>query len=322
MLKGIKTRIAAAICILACFAGCFEDVSYDTSYVLKPLLQTASGSDVAPLEGTTAYAFAADTADWEVVSYEDALAGIITSRHNPAEKNNTPIATTEPYQAEGATGWLSMRIRRSSALVVAVDPTHRIYGYRQQGFGENMPRLYSTVVFRPWKEDYDESKSWFMRNDFYTPPLEAQYVIEPYVETTEGTTPELLSSLKAYAYAVDTTDWKVASYDDATLGIITSKYDEEETKRNPMATAARDSETGFYTMTVTSERIMLIVADTRNRRYAYSRQDIDLTGGPYSSKVTFRPWRTDSVYVEEGWRFVNNYDPDADKEETLKNRKR
>ena len=292
--------------------------------MLKPLLQSASGSDVEALEGTLAYAFAADTSEWEVTSYEDALAGIITSRHEPSLKDNAPLATAEPYEAEGTRGWLTMRIRRSSALVVAVNPELRLYGYRQQGFGENMPRLYSTVVFRPWKQSYDESKSWFMRNDFYTPPLEAQYIIEPYVETTEGATPEQLTALKAYAYAVDTTDWKVATYDDATLGIITSKYDEEETKRNPMATASRDSGTGNFTMTVSGTPLMVIVADTRNRRYAYSRQDIDLSGGPYSARLTFRPWRTDSVYVEDSWRFVNNYDPEAEPENgtTLKTRQR
>ena len=290
MLNGKRLRITAALCLLAALGGCFKDVSYDTSYVLKPLLQSASGSDVEALEGTLAYAFAADTSEWEVTSYEDALAGIITSRRDPSLKDNAPMATAEPYEAEGTRGWLTMRITRSSALVVAVNPELRLYGYRQQGFGENMPRLYSTVVFRPWKQSYDESKSWFMRNDFYTPPLEAQYIIEPYVETTEGATPEQLTALKAYAYAVDTTDWKVATYDDATLGIITSKYDEEET----------------------------------NRRYAYSRQDIDLSGGPYSARLTFRPWRTDSVYVEDGWRFVNNYDPEAEPENgtTLKTRQR
>lgn len=114
----------------------------------------------------------------------------------------------------------------------------------------------------------------------------------------------------------------MATYDDATLGIITSKYDEEETKRNPMATASRDSGTGNFTMTVSGTPLMVIVADTRNRRYAYSRQDIDLSGGPYSARLTFRPWRTDSVYVEDGWRFVNNYDPEAEPETTLKTRQR
>lgn len=322
MLKKTGIRITASLCLLAGMAGCFKEVSYDTAYVLKPLLQNASGSDVEPFEGTLAYAFAADTAEWEVTSYDDALAGIITSRQDPSQKISTPLATAEPYEAEGAVGWLTMRIKRSSALVVAVDPTHRLYGYRQQGFGQNMPYLYSTVVFRPWKQSYDESKSWFMRNDFYTPPLEAEYVIEPYVETTEGAAPELLTSLKAYAYAVDTADWKVATYDDATLGIITSKYDEEETKRNPMATASRNSETGFYTMKVSGTPLMVIVADTRNRRYAYVRQDIDLSGGPYSVQLTFRPWRTDSVYVEQGWRFVNNYDPDTEPEANSKYRKR
>lgn len=74
------------------FAGCFKEVSYRTDYVLKPLVQENSG-DVAQLlpEGKAqAFAHAADTVFWEVASYEDALAGIITRRDNPSEKQTVP----------------------------------------------------------------------------------------------------------------------------------------------------------------------------------------------------------------------------------------
>ena len=145
-----RGRIITLFTAVVLFAGCFKEVSYRTDYVLKPLVQENSG-DVAQLlpEGKAqAFAHAADTVFWEVASYEDALAGIITRRDNPTEKQTVPLVTAEPYQQEGIAGWLSMRIDKPSVMVVAVDTEHRIYGYTQQEIAENFPKLYVSVVFK------------------------------------------------------------------------------------------------------------------------------------------------------------------------------
>ena len=101
-----RGRIITLFTAVVLFAGCFKEVSYRTDYVLKPLVQENSG-DVAQLlpEGKAqAFAHAADTVFWEVASYEDALAGIITRRDNPTEKQTVPLVTAEPYQQEGIAG--------------------------------------------------------------------------------------------------------------------------------------------------------------------------------------------------------------------------
>ena len=137
-----RGRLIALFTAVVLFAGCFKEVSYRTDYVLKPLVQENSG-DVAQLlpEGKAqAFAHAADTVFWEVASYEDALAGIITRRDNPSEKQTVPLVTAEPYDQEGIAGWLSMRIDKPSVMVVAVDTEHRIYGYTQQEIAENFPK--------------------------------------------------------------------------------------------------------------------------------------------------------------------------------------
>ena len=190
------------------FAGCFKEVSYRTDYVLKPLVQENSG-DVAQLlpEGKAqAFAHAADTVFWEVASYEDALAGIITRRDNPSEKQTVPLVTAEPYDQEGIAGWLSMRIDKPSVMVVAVDTEHRIYGYTQQEIAENFPKLYVSVVFKPWKEGTEyKDGNWIFRNQFYVPPTYLDCYIAPSVQAEEGGETTEPSKLKAYAYAVDTT---------------------------------------------------------------------------------------------------------------------
>ncbi|MFR6635145.1 MAG: hypothetical protein ACLUQ6_10755 [Alistipes onderdonkii] len=157
--------------------------------MLKPLVQENSG-DVAQIASrgkAQAFAHAADTVFWEVASYEDALAGIITRRDNPTEKQTVPLVTAEPYQQEGIAGWLSMRIDKPSVMVVAVDTEHRIYGYTQQEIAENFPKLYVSVVFKPWKEGTEyKDGNWIFRNQFYVPPTYLDCYIAPSVQARGG----------------------------------------------------------------------------------------------------------------------------------------
>ena len=245
-----RGRIITLFTAVVLFAGCFKEVSYRTDYVLKPLVQENSG-DVAQLlpEGKAqAFAHAADTVFWEVASYEDALAGIITRRDNPSEKQTVPLVTAEPYQQEGIAGWLSMRIDKPSVMVVAVDTEHRIYGYTQQEIAENFPKLYVSVVFKPWKEGTEyKDGNWIFRNQFYVPPTYLDCYIAPSVQAEEGGETTEPSKLKAYAYAVDTTAWRIASYVDAAAGVITSKNDPSQTRSNPNFTASKE-ESGDYGM--------------------------------------------------------------------------
>ena len=315
-----RGRIITLFTAVVLFAGCFKEVSYRTDYVLKPLVQENSG-DVAQLlpEGKAqAFAHAADTVFWEVASYEDALAGIITRRDNPTEKQTVPLVTAEPYQQEGIAGWLSMRIDKPSVMVVAVDTEHRIYGYTQQEIAENFPKLYVSVVFKPWKEGTEyKDGNWIFRNQFYVPPTYLDCYIAPSVQAEEDGETTEPSKLKAYAYAVDTTAWRIASYDDAYAGRITSKRDENDTRTTPSFQAYADEETGLFSMQVSVESLMVVVVDRVNRLYAYSQQSVDLDGASPTFEVLFRPWRGVWIDVLDGWRIVNEaLDPDREEQET------
>lgn len=317
-----RGRIITLFTAVVLFAGCFKEVSYRTDYVLKPLVQENSG-DVAQLlpEGKAqAFAHAADTVFWEVASYEDALAGIITRRDNPTEKQTVPLVTAEPYQQEGIAGWLSMRIDKPSVMVVAVDTEHRIYGYTQQEIAENFPKLYVSVVFKPWKEGTEyKDGNWIFRNQFYVPPTYLDCYIAPSVQAEEGGETTEPSKLKAYAYAVDTTAWRIASYVDAAACVITSKNDPSQTRSNPNFTASKE-ESGDYGMEVSSSTLMVVVVDQTNEVYAYSKQEVDLDGEPVTFPIVFRTWRPEYLYVEEGWRVVNekNADPEQEGSDTSK----
>ena len=167
----------------ALLTGCFKDVSTKTNYVIKPLVQDLSGDPYLALEGVKAYAFNADTTFYTVASYADALEGIASLKDNPSEQLQ-PFATAEPYEREGAAGWVQMPMSNSTQMVLAVDTEHKIYAYTQQELAENLPVLYVALPFKPWKEGFSyKDGNWSYYNEFYTPPTYLDCFIEPAVQT-------------------------------------------------------------------------------------------------------------------------------------------
>ena len=100
-MKKHKFKILTFVAVAAALAGtgCFKSIGYETFYVLRPWAQEGTVKTPIPREDMLAYAFDADTTEWSVLSYEDAVAGIITSRRT-GEKLQ-PIAQGEPYEIDG-----------------------------------------------------------------------------------------------------------------------------------------------------------------------------------------------------------------------------
>lgn len=303
-----RLRILGALAAAVLLAGCFEKVSYETNYILKPLSQELSGNPTEPVTGVKAYAFNVDTSLYTVASYEDALNGVVSLRSNPSEKISTPAATGEPYEQEGTEGWVRMTLSQPTQMVVAVDPTHRLYAYTQQSLSQSLPNLYISLVFKPWKEGtfYTEG-NWRFYNEFYAPSTTLDCYLDPKLEPSEGAEPASIETVKIYAYVVDTTSWYLRSYDDAAAGVITSKADTTVTRSNPNFQAYSDSATGLYKMSVTASPLMLVVVDRTDRLYAYTQRDVDLAGASPTYSLLFRPWR--QLWIEhdttDDWILVN-----------------
>ena len=160
-----RTILYAAAALL--LGGCFKSVGYDTDVILKSWVQTESTAELKPAQGVVAYAFEADTATWTVASYEDALNGVLT-RKGTDEAGVSPVQGTA-YRVDSVDmDLLLMRVGSTPVVVVAVDTENRLYGYRQQDLGENLPQLFTSVIFRPWKQmkKYVDG-TWRMFNDFY-----------------------------------------------------------------------------------------------------------------------------------------------------------
>ena len=302
---GMKAkRILPLLAAAALLAGCFKDVSYKTNYVLKPLAQAQTVDPVEPFEGLKAYAFDADTAFYTVASYEDALNGVIARKDDLSDRIASPVAAAEPCVREGTVGWVQMPLSAETQMVVAVDPVNRVYAYTQQELDVNLPNLYVSLIFKPWKGFSYKEGNWSFYNEFYAPPVYLDCLIDPSVQLAEGGETSEIANVKAYAYAADTTAFYIASYDDAVSGKLTAKTAGVTPPATPFS-AYEDKETGLYKMEVSSSTLMVVVVDRTNRLYAYSKQVVDLEGETVTLPVVFRPWRATWIYVEDGWRFVD-----------------
>lgn len=138
--------------------GCFKKVTTDTTVVVKGYVQEESGGPLLPAEGMEVYAYYPGDENWDILSYEDALNRIITNK-TTGEQRTTPDVESAPYAVEGSTNtYASFFQNASPAMVVAVYPAAKIYGYMFRYLvAENLPTTYLTIVFRPWKgEPYAE----------------------------------------------------------------------------------------------------------------------------------------------------------------------
>ena len=179
-------RILPLLAAAALLAGCFKDVSYKTNYVLKPLAQAQTVDPVEPFEGLKAYAFDADTAFYTVASYEDALNGVIARKDDLSDRIASPVAAAEPCVREGTVGWVQMPLSAETQMVVAVDPVNRVYAYTQQELDVNLPNLYVSLIFKPWKGFSYKEGNWSFYNEFYAPPVYLDCLIDPSVQLAEG----------------------------------------------------------------------------------------------------------------------------------------
>lgn len=316
--ESVKIRILYTACLALLLGACFKDVSYETTYVLQPTSQAASDDVVQPFEGALAYAYKADTTEWTVATYADALAGIVSMKEDPSQRLSLPYAQAAPYEKEGTTGWLSMSLSQASQMVIVVDPVNRLYAYTQQKLAQNLPATYVAVQFKLWKagNSYKDG-NWSFYNEFYKPPVALDCLIDPRVQRVENGSVDSIAQVKAYAYAADTTLWYTASYEDAANGVIRSKNDSLLQRTNPTLTAYKDPGTGLYKMRISDEPLMIVVVDQTDRLFAYTQFTADPAADSVVLPLTFRPWLATWRAKEGDWCFVDQaYDPDS-KTETV-----
>lgn len=171
MKRVLHIALLVALCTLTA-TGCLRTkVSTATDYIIKPLISDGS-TNVDMERYITAFAYNVDTTDWAVMSYEDALAMKIVNK-TTGEVKSEPAAIAEPFTDAigGGKYWVEMRLKNPTVMLVVIDPELKVYGYRKQTIGENIPKTYESVIFYTSKKGTRyKAGAWIMCNDFYTDP--------------------------------------------------------------------------------------------------------------------------------------------------------
>ncbi|MFI3270136.1 MAG: hypothetical protein SNG14_06115 [Rikenellaceae bacterium] len=141
--------------------GCMKEEAYRSDIVFRPYAQQYDGAEYENLAGVVGYAFAADTAEVSVLSYDDALNGRVVSRETGAVV--APIATTAPYVTDesGFTTAVSMRVDREWVMLLAVDTQNEDYTYTYYQVGLNLAETFFTLSFRSWYEGEITVGKWY-----------------------------------------------------------------------------------------------------------------------------------------------------------------
>lgn len=163
MNKWFRIIVLAAVAVAT--TGCFKKVTMDCRYHVRPYYQAESGGIAMQGEGMIAYAFAADTTQWTVASYDDALNGVLTSKTS-GEKRSDAMERVEQSDST-----VVLQLTVTPVTIVVVDPINKLFGWRMTEVAENLPDLYVSITFRPWsvKKRYVEGP-WRMNNEAYVAP--------------------------------------------------------------------------------------------------------------------------------------------------------
>ena len=128
--------------------GCFKKVSTNCNYYIKPYEQAEKSGETEPMSGgVIAYAFRADTTQYHVTSYVNARDGILTQKGSGVEVNNY-ICRAE---FDAGLGSVVLQTSGREITLIVVDTSNQWYAWRMTEIEENVPNLYTDLIFSPWR---------------------------------------------------------------------------------------------------------------------------------------------------------------------------
>lgn len=192
MVKAFR-NIAVAVIALLSLTGCFKKVTTATTLCIKVIeevpvmvaeksVDSTTGEEtevlkevrkeMRPADGCYAYLYYVDSSKWEIASYEDAAAKILTNIES-GEKLSVPDAESVPYTIEGSSNnYISLYQDTRAAIVVVVYPLAEMYAYmHRKPEAENLSTTYLSLVFHTWKtENYHEGSKENFKWMIVVPP--------------------------------------------------------------------------------------------------------------------------------------------------------
>lgn len=164
MKKGVI--IIATLIFASMLCGCYEDVVNYTTYNTALYEQSYTNGPFTAVQNAEVYAFAVDTTEWKIASYEDAINHCITNKLT-GEKRNNPDAygsfnPSQEYQS-------SILLEQKISMIITVLPESSIYAYRKYELPENLEKVDTKLYIATWRQSHN-SAGWRIVNEGYTPP--------------------------------------------------------------------------------------------------------------------------------------------------------
>lgn len=139
--------ISLMVMIAALAMVCCAKVEVNCDYHLKVQTERLKSGDSLIMSSNSRVSwYYADTADWYVASYEDALAGIITSKNDGTTLN----AENSENRTDGEYNFV---FSSSPVMLVVCDTDEPIFGWRDAGVVPNLPNMAISAVLQPWIRD-------------------------------------------------------------------------------------------------------------------------------------------------------------------------
>ena len=151
-------------CLALTMGSCFKDTVNYTRFEMAIYDQSDSEGDYTPATEIYSYAYYADSAEWRVASYEDAVNCRLTNK-DTGEVLSTP--DVEGIFDPSLKYQVSLTLERPLSLMVVVNPTLRLYAYRLYELPENLEVVQAKLYMAGWRPTHQAS-GWIVVNDFYT----------------------------------------------------------------------------------------------------------------------------------------------------------
>lgn len=303
-MRKIMVLLAAAVVLAACNAGSDK---VDCLYDILPYFQDEDKGPAYYAETALAYGFYADTAQWAVLSYDDALAGVITSRTD-GSKHSYDLSAG-PDEMLAPTLRLGPVTSTHLMLVVCFPDTYS-YAYRQVPMTPGIGNISISITFRTWKTTapYTDAK-WIIMGQIPPHTVDCIYTVTPQVEDSPGVVAPCAHAV-GYTFLGDTTKWKVGSYDKAVKGILSPVTGTGDLKADTTVKVTGGDGVPLIFDSIVRRRAILLVCDTVLRACAIKQVQTDYNVGELADGMNFlSAFQTDSVYYSQGWKIFNAPEP-------------
>ena len=158
--------VVAALALHSCFK---DTVSY-TRFNLAVYDQVDSEAAFSHAEELDTYAFYADTTEWYIASWEDAVARRITNKTSGQTLDVPDVVgefnPEEQYQT-------TLLVEQPVSMLVVVNPALKLYAYRKYELPENLPDIYAKLYMAAWRPTHNSS-GWIVVNRFYADEQSAE----------------------------------------------------------------------------------------------------------------------------------------------------